>query len=87
MKRIEFKIPKGLTAPEGTQAGDQWQEMATFRMKPNGMMCLVAIGEHKMPGYENGKSDESESPMEMMQSKATTRYGAAMGGMSPGGSY
>lgn len=77
MKRIEFKIPEGLTVPEGTQAGGQWQEMATFRLKKNGQMCLVAIGEHKMPGYENGKE---ESPMYEAQEKASSRYSGMMNG-------
>lgn len=80
MKRIEFKIPAGLTVPEGTEAGGQWQEMATFRLKKNGQMCLVAIGEHKMPGYE--AQDES-SPMHEMQEKTSGRYGQAMGNMAP----
>lgn len=82
MKRIEFKIPAGLTVPEGTEAGGQWQEMATFRLKKNGQMCLVAIGEHKMPGYEDKDSSESESPMHEMQDKTSNRYGQAMGNMA-----
>lgn len=82
-KRIEFKIPEGFTVPEGTEAGGQFQEMATFQLKKNGTMCLVAIGEHKMPGYEGKQS----SPMHEMQDKASARYGEAMGGMPMNGGY
>lgn len=85
MKRIEFKIPAGFTVPEGTSAGDDFQEMATFRVKPGGTMCLVAIGEHKMPGY--GK-DEGKSTMQMrheMGEKAAGRYMGMMNGA--GGGY
>lgn len=78
-KRVEFKIPPGYTVPEGTESGGEWKEMATFRLKKNGQMCLVEIGEHKMPGYE----DKDSSPMHEMQEKASSRYGEAMGNMAP----
>lgn len=52
MKRIEFKPPKGFMLPEGKQSGEQFESMATFQIKANGDLCLVAIGDSKMPGYE-----------------------------------
>ncbi len=57
MKRIEFTAPAGFGAPEGTQPGDTFEAMATFQLKKDGQMCLVAIGEHKMPGYDGAKDD------------------------------
>jgi len=80
MKRVEFKIPDGYTVPEGTESGGEWQEMAKFRLKKNGQMCLVAIGEHKMPGYDD---KQESSPMHEAQEKTSSRYSDAMGGMSP----
>lgn len=58
MKRVEFTPPKGFGLPEGKEAGDTFESMATFQLKKDGRMCLVAIGDHKMPGYED-KSDNS----------------------------
>lgn len=74
-KLIEFKIPEGYTVPEGTEAGGEWQEMGTYRLKKNGMMCLVAIGDHKLPGYKNG-----DSPKQDMGEKAVNRYNGMMNG-------
>ena len=85
MKLIEFKIPEGLTVPEGTQEGGTWDEMGTFRLKPNGMMCLVAIGDHKLAGYPNGKEPKQE-----MSDKAVSRYNGMMnsgGNMALTGAY
>lgn len=57
MKRVEFTPPAGFGTPEGTQAGDTFEAMATFQLKKDGRMCLVAIGDHKMPGYDKNKDD------------------------------
>jgi hypothetical protein len=56
MKRVEFHPPKGIALPEGKKAGDRFESMATFQIKGNGTLCLVAIGEQKMPGYEDKES-------------------------------
>ena len=80
MKLIEFKMPKGFTLPEGTSHGDQFQEMATFRVKPNGSLCLVGVGDHKLPGYKTGNEMPEESPSKSMGDKAASRYGEMMGG-------
>lgn len=85
MKLIEFKIPAGLTVPEGTAEGGTWDEMATFRLKPNGQMCLVAIGEHKLAGYPGPKEPKHE-----MGEKTVTRYNGMMqggGNMAGTGAY
>lgn len=53
MKLVMFTPPEGVRAPEGKGAGDTFESMATFQIKPDGRMCLVAIGDHKMPGYSS----------------------------------
>lgn len=53
MKRVEFTPPEGLRPPEGTEAGDTFESMATFQFKKDGRLCLVAIGDNKMPGYSD----------------------------------
>lgn len=54
-KRVEFTPPEGLTAPEGKDKGDTFESMATFRIKSDGRFCLVAIGDHKLPGYDDNE--------------------------------
>lgn len=57
MKRVEFTPPEGFRVPEGTQPTDTFEAMATFQLKKDGRMCLVAVGDHKMPGYKDGEED------------------------------
>lgn len=71
MRRIEFKPPAGLV-PEDAADGTEFEEVATFRVKKNGDICLVAIGEHQMPGYD-GKSSTHE-----YGERAGQRYNEAM---------
>lgn len=71
MTRIEFKPPPGLV-PEGAEEGTEFEEVATFRVKKNGTICLVAIGENQMPGYD-GKSSTQE-----YGERAGQRYTEAM---------
>jgi hypothetical protein len=79
MKKIEFTPPKAFTIPEGTDAGDTFSEMATFRVKSNGDLCLVAIGEDQMPGYDEKPMKHGDG-MKEMTSKRVGRYNAAMNG-------
>jgi hypothetical protein len=72
MKRVEFNPPEGMRTPEGTQAGDTFESMATFQVKKDGRLCLVAIGDHTMPGY--GEKDY-DNPGDAV----VDRYHAAMG--------
>lgn len=55
MKRVEFPAPRGFATPEGKSSGDRFESMATFQIKKNGDLCLVAVGDYKMPGYEDKK--------------------------------
>lgn len=53
MKKVEFKPPAGFAVPEGSnESGQEFEAMATFRVKANGQLCLVAIGDNPMPGYD-----------------------------------
>lgn len=73
MKRIEFTAPKGFVPPEGKAAGDKFEAMATFQVKSGNRMCLVAIGDVKMPGYEEKASYTEPSHVDV-----ATRYHEAM---------
>lgn len=64
-KTIEFQPPKEFTIPEGTQPGEDFDAVCTFRMKDAGTICLVQLGDVKMPGY--GDKDDSQKPSSAMQ--------------------
>lgn len=63
MKRVEFKAPEGFSVPEGKQAGDTFEEVGTFKIKPDGTLCLVEIGDVKLLGYDD-KDGDSEYPQD-----------------------
>lgn len=75
MKQIEFSIPDGFHPPEGTMEGDTFESMSTLRLKPKGRLCLVAIGETKLPGYDNGETSTYDSGSK----EVVRRYHKAMG--------
>lgn len=75
MKRVEFAPPKGFAVPEGTTEGQRFESMATFQVKKNGDLCLVAIGDSKMPGYE----DKKESTYRNEGAEVANAYRAQMG--------
>lgn len=68
--KIEFKPPAGLV-PEGAAEGTEFEEVSTYRVKKNGMICLVAIGDNQLPGYDGGSTHEYGE-------RAGQRYNEAM---------
>lgn len=84
MKAIEFTAPKGLSVPEGKGGGQNFDMLATFRAKSNGRMCLVAIGDYKMPGYDQAEPQPDLTKEVGMN--AANRYREKMSGME-GGAY
>lgn len=70
MKRIEFKPPAGVV-PEGMESGSTFEEVSTFRVKSNGDICLIAIGEAQMPGYsdKDGKGNKVMEAAEKMDER------------------
>lgn len=84
MKLIEFKPPKDVAVPEGLASGETFSEMATFRLKPNGDLCLVAIGDAQLPGYDK-KEAMHDDGMGESKSRAMSRYHEKMEGGSDAG--
>ena len=58
--RVEFHPPKGVV-PEDIHAGDTFDLVTTYRLKPNGEVCLVQVGDQKMPGYDEDEYNEKAS--------------------------
>lgn len=63
-KRVEFRPPNGST-PEGLTEGEEFDSVCTFRVKKNGDICLVMLGDTQMPGYDDSATEhkpEYEAP-------------------------
>ena len=56
----EFEVPTGYKAPEGVKPGDTFEELATFRMKPDGSMCLVEVAGVTVGGKSKEEAIEEE---------------------------
>lgn len=64
-KRIEFRPPPGVV-PEGLTAGEEFDAVTTYRIKNDGNICAVMIGDVKLPGYDNAEyKPEYQRPEEM----------------------
>ena len=57
--RVEFRPPNGFSVPEGSEEKGEFDLVCSFRVKPDGMVCMTQLGDHKMPGYD-GKEEETE---------------------------
>lgn len=65
---MTFKPPQGVV-PEGTQVGDTFDLVSTFRLEGDGNVCLTVMGETKMTGYDN---DKEAKPVYREEAKAMT---------------
>lgn len=45
--------------PEGMGQGEEFDAVCTFRIKNDGTVCMVQMGDAKMPGYD-GKDTDSK---------------------------
>lgn len=59
---MEFPIPEGFALPEGVGPGKEFDVVSTFRVKDNGEICLVVLGDSKMPGYDEKSSERETRP-------------------------
>jgi hypothetical protein len=86
-ERIEFKAPKGVV-PDDIKPGDHFDLVSTYRLKDNGEICLIQIGDTKMPGYDEdeyehetkGKNRESYQGMMDSMHSAMSEGNPGMGG-------
>ena len=83
--RVEFKPPKGVV-PEDVQAGDTFDLVSTYRVKDNGEICLVQIGDTKMEGYDEDEYKEKSQKTRQDYGEVMSAMHTAMseGGTDPG---
>lgn len=41
---VEFPTPPGFTLPEGSTEGESFEMVGSFKLKPDGKMCLLSVG-------------------------------------------
>lgn len=92
-ERVEFEAPKGVV-PEDIQPGDTFDLVSTYRLKDSGEICLIQIGDVKMPGYDEGDYESKSSTHrkgygDMMDSmhSAMSSQGGGPGNTDTGGGY
>lgn len=56
-----FAMPVGYREPEGTKEGDTFEAVGTFRLKPDGQLCLVEIDGVEL---EDAPEEEMVEPMQ-----------------------
>jgi hypothetical protein len=61
-KPVEFQIPEGYTLPEGAEPGEDFDVVCSIRVKANGTLCLVKLGDVEMPGYKDKDKDDKQRP-------------------------
>lgn len=60
-KRIEFRPPDGIV-PEGLTAGEEFDLVTRYRLKDSGEICVIEIGDTRMPGYESTERKSDSKP-------------------------
>jgi hypothetical protein len=54
-----FPVPKGFSAPDGVKEGNEFSEIASFKIE-GGNISIISIGQDKTPVTE--KEDKSSKP-------------------------
>jgi len=54
----EFQPPESYILPEGLKDGETFEDIAQFKLKSNGKICLVKIGD--APILDEGKKDDED---------------------------
>jgi hypothetical protein len=63
-ERVEFTPPEGVV-PEGTAANETFDVVCTFRVESSGEVCLIQIGDEKLPCYDEEETNKpkTKSPL------------------------
>jgi hypothetical protein len=55
-KYPEFDPPDAYILPEGLKEGETFEDIATFKLKPSGQICIIKVGD--APLLDNGKKED-----------------------------
>ncbi len=62
---VEFDAPEGYAPPEGAMPDKGYDGLATFRMNPNGKICITHIG--GLPVSKSSQAPERTTGQGMVQ--------------------
>lgn len=83
-ERVEFMAPKGVV-PEDIKAGDTFDLVSTYRLKPDGQICLIQIGDVQMPGYDEDEYEDKNKTTRQSYGNVMDSMHSAMAGSDEGG--
>jgi len=83
MADVEFKPPKGVV-PEDIETGDTFDLVTTYELRDNGEVCVVQIGDVKMPGYDEGDYKRKSKKNRQSYGDVVSSMQSAMNEGNPG---
>jgi len=54
----EFQPPESYILPEGLKDGETFEDIATFKLKKSGKICVIKVGD--APILDEGKKDDED---------------------------
>jgi len=54
----EFQPPESYILPEGLKDGETFEDIATFKLKKSGKICIIKVGD--APILDDGKKDDED---------------------------
>jgi hypothetical protein len=77
---VEFPVPAGYELPEGVNTGEDFDTVATFRMKEDGTICLISIDDFPVQGEtetieENTEPKDKRGIADALRAKAYPQAG------------
>lgn len=58
--KVEFPAPEGYMPPE--HQNEEWDQVCSFKAgSKEGHLCMTKLGEHPMPGYDEGAETVKEA--------------------------
>lgn len=59
--KVEFTPPQDFSIPEGTEDGDTFDVVCTFKLNGS-KICMTMLGDADMPGYDNNGDGKETKP-------------------------
>lgn len=61
---VEFTPPSSYSPPDEARGGKEWEGMATFKLKPNGKICMTKLGGIPLEESSDEVVEEEEEMVE-----------------------
>ena len=78
MSKVTFTPPKGVV-PEGTNEGDEFDLVTTYKLEKNGSVCMTVMGDQQMPGYKDDEKPTTRQYKDEAAAMVSSQTGGADG--------